>query len=115
MSVSSSSPAPQVRNFPNGGGAAAVLAAGIGSFCVAVFAILADRSAAIKSLMNFYAPTGPLSGVTAYAIVVWLAAWFILHRRWSWRMVDMARVRTAALILLILAVLLTFPPIADLF
>jgi len=30
-------------------------------------------------------------------------------------MVDMARVRTAALILLILAVLLTFPPIADLF
>jgi hypothetical protein len=47
--------------------------------------------------------------------VAWLAAWFILHRRWSWRTVDMARIRTAALILLILSVLLTFPPIADLF
>jgi hypothetical protein len=115
MSAQNASPAPHARNFPNGGGAAAVLAAGIGSFCVAVFAILADQSAAIKSLMNFYKPTGPLSGVTTCAIVVWLAAWFILHRRWSWRMVDMARVRMAALILLILALLLTFPPIADLF
>ena len=115
MSAQNTSPAPQVRNFPYGGGAAAVLAAGIGSLCVAVFAILADRSAAMKSLMNFYKPTGPLSGVTACAIVAWLAAWFILHRRWSWRTVDMARIRTAALILLILSVLLTFPPIADLF
>jgi hypothetical protein len=115
MSAQNTSPAPHVRNFPNGGGAAAVLAAGIGSFCVAVFAILADQSAAIKSLMNFYKLTGPLSGVTTCAIVVWLAAWFILHRRWSWRMVDMARAGTAALILLILALLLTFPPIADLF
>jgi hypothetical protein len=115
MRVSSSSPAPQARNFPNGGGAAAVLAAGIGSFCVAVFAILTDQSAAMKTLMKFYTPTGPLSGVTTCAIVVWLAAWFILYRRWSWRMVDMARVRTVALILLILGLLLTFPPIADLF
>jgi hypothetical protein len=115
MSASSSSPAPQVRNFPNGGGAAAVLAAGIGSLCVAVFAILADQFAAMKSWMNLYKPTGPLSGVTTCAIVAWLGTWFILHRRWSWRMVDMARIRTAALILLILSVLLTFPPIADLF
>ena len=68
-----------VADFPNGGGAAAVLAAGIGSFMVAVFAILADKSAAIKSVMIFYKPTGPLSGVTTCAIVVWLIAWFILH------------------------------------
>ncbi len=115
MSAPGTSSTPHVRNFPNGGGAAAVLAAGIGSFFVAVFAILADQSAAIKSLMNFYKPTGPLSGVTTCAIVVWLAVWFTLHRRWSWQMVDMARVRTAAIILLILGVLLTFPPIADLF
>ena len=112
---SNSSDALQARDFPNGAGAAAVLAAGIGSFLVAVFAILADQSAAIKSLMNFYKPTGPLSGVTTCAIVVWLAAWFILHRRWSWRNVDMARVARLRSFCSFSGLLLTFPPIADCF
>ncbi len=115
MSAVNASTTANPRDFPNGGGAAAVLAAGIGSFLVAVFALLADKSATIKSLMIFYKPTGPLSGVTTCAIIVWLVAWLILHRRWQNRMVAMGRVRAAALILLILGVLLTFPPIADLF
>jgi hypothetical protein len=100
---------------PNGAGAAAILAAGIGVFLVAVFAILADRSAAIKSLMIFWKPTGPLSGVTTCAIVLWIAAWAILHARWRNRSVALTRVNAAALVLLILGLLLTFPPIADLF
>ncbi len=100
---------------PNGPGAAAVLAAGIGSLSLAVFAILADKVAAIKTLMNFYKPTGPLSGVTTCAIIFWLAAWALLHWRWSRRNVQMGRVTVAALILLFLSLLLTFPPIADLF
>jgi hypothetical protein len=100
---------------PNGAGAAAILAAGIGAFLVAVFAILADQSAAIKSLMLFSKPTGPLSGVTTCAIVLWLAAWAILHARWRQRSVDLKRVNAAAFALLILGLLLTFPPIADLF
>jgi hypothetical protein len=106
---------PKARSFPNGGGAAALLAAGIGSFLVAVFAILADKSAAIKGLMIFYKPTGPLSGVTTCAIAAWLLVWLVLHLSWRARMVDMGRVRTVALVLLILGVLLTFPPIADVF
>ena len=64
---------------PNGAGAAAILAAGVGAFLVAVFAILADQSAAIKSLMIFWKPTGPLSGVTTCAIVLWIASWAILQ------------------------------------
>jgi hypothetical protein len=100
---------------PNGAGAAAILAAAIGAFLVAVFAILADQSAAIKSLMLFSKPTGPLSGVTTCAIVLWLAAWAILHARWRQRSVDLKRVNAAAFALLILGLLLTFPPIADLF
>jgi hypothetical protein len=99
---------------PNGPGAAAVLAAGIGSLAVAVFAIVADKVAAIKSLMNFYKPTGPLSGVTTCAILIWLAVWLILHRRWRSRQIS-SRSNTVALILLFLGLLLTFPPIADLF
>ena len=114
MSAQIAGSAPQAKMNPNGAGAAAVLAAGIGSLAVAVFAIVADKVAPIKSLMNFYKPTGPLSGVTTCAIMVWLAAWALLHWRWSWRDVEVGRVTIAAFILLFLSLLLTFPPIADL-
>jgi hypothetical protein len=115
MSAANGKTTADVADFSNGGGAAAVLAAGIGSFLIAVFALVADKSAAIKSLMIFYKPTGPLSGVTTSAIVVWLVAWLILHALWRNRMVAMGRVRAASIALLILAVLLTFPPVADIF
>jgi hypothetical protein len=100
---------------PNGAGAAAILAAGTGAFLVSVFAILADQSAAVKRLMIFSKATGPLSGVTTCAIVLWLAAWAILHARWRDRTVALTRVNALAFALLILGLLLTFPPIADLF
>ncbi|MGA3034675.1 MAG: hypothetical protein ABSD70_15430 [Terracidiphilus sp.] len=115
MMATSPSKTTNVQDFPNGAGAAAVLAAGVGSFLVALFALIADKSTAIKSAMIFYKPTGPLSGVTTCAIAAWLLVWLVLDRRWSGRTVAMGRVRAAALALLILAVLLTFPPIADLF
>ena len=103
------------RPMMNGAGAAAVLAAGIGAFLLSVLAIAADQSAIVKNLMNLYRPTGPLSGVTTCAIAAWLAAWFVLHRRWHWRNVVVARVCAASMVLLFLGLLLTFPPIADLF
>jgi hypothetical protein len=112
--MSAQSGSARVQDFPNGGGAAALLAAGIGSFMVAFFAILADKVSAVKSAMIFYKPTGPLSGVTTCAIVVWLVAWALLHRRWHRRMVALGPVTKAALVLLGLSLLLTFPPIADL-
>ncbi len=99
----------------NGAGAAAVLAAGIGSFLLAVFAIIGDQSAAAKNFFIFSKPTGPLSGVTASAIVIWIAVWIVLHLRWRARSVKLARANAIAITLLLLAVLLTFPPIADLF
>ena len=101
--------------IPNGPGAAAILSAGVGAFLVGLFAILADQSAAIKSFMIFWRPTGPLSGVTASAIFVWLAVWAILHARWRNRDVALARINAAALLLLGLSLLMTFPPLADLF
>ncbi|HEY1650036.1 MAG TPA: hypothetical protein VGF96_18780 [Terracidiphilus sp.] len=100
--------------LPNGPGAAAILAAGMGSFAVGLFAVVADKSAAIKSLMIFSKPTGPLSGVTTSAIVVWLITWAVLHARWRGKTVALRPVKIAALLLLALGLLLTFPPFADL-
>jgi hypothetical protein len=99
----------------NGSGAAAILAAGIGSLMVALLAIAADKWAGLKNMMVFYKPTGPLSGVTTCAIAVWILMWVILEMRWRRRTVAVTRVTTAALVLLGLSLLLTFPPIADLF
>lgn len=99
----------------NGAGAAAVLAAGIGSFLLAVFAIIGDKSAAAKSFFIFSKPTGPLSGVTTSAIVLWIAIWIVLHLRWRSRSVRLASINAISIALLVLALLLTFPPIADLF
>jgi hypothetical protein len=100
---------------PNGSGAAALLAAGFGSFVLAVLAIAADHVASIKSLMIFYKPTGPLSGVTTSAIVIWLVVWALLEGLWRKKTVALGRIGAAALVLLALALLLTFPPLADLF
>lgn len=65
--------------------------------------------------MVFYKPTGPLSGVTTVAILIWLFTWGILDWRWRNRTVAMGRTTAIALILLGLSLLLAFPPFADLF
>jgi hypothetical protein len=99
----------------NGAGAAAILAAGIGAFLLAVFAIVGDKWMAARSFFIFSKPTGPLSGVTTCAILAWIVVWVVLHARWRKRTVALARTNTIAFGLLVLSLLLTFPPIADLF
>jgi hypothetical protein len=101
--------------IPNGSGAAAILAAGIGSFALGVFTVAGDTIPAIKRLFIFYKPTGPLSGVTTTAILIWLLSWLLLEWRWKNRTVPMGRVNIIAFTLLGLCLLLTFPPITELF
>ncbi len=103
------------KALSNGSGAAALLAAGIGAFVLAALAVTADHVAAVKSLMIFYRPTGPLSGVTTSAIIVWLVVWAVLDARWKQRTVALGSIVTVALVLLAVSLLLTFPPVGDLF
>ncbi|MDG4896574.1 MULTISPECIES: hypothetical protein [unclassified Mesorhizobium] len=102
------------ETIPNGPGAAAILAAGIGCAAIGILALAGDASKAINGLLNFYKPSGALSGVTTVAIIIWLAAWFILARRWGNKTVAMSRVNIGAFALLLVGVLLTFPPFMDL-
>ena len=103
------------RTLPNGFGAAAILAAGIGSFALAVLACAGDKLAAVKNSLIFYKPTGPLSGVTTGAILIWLVSWVILEWRWRNRTVAVGRISAVALSLLGLSLLQTLPPVVDLF
>jgi hypothetical protein len=100
--------------FPNGPAAAAILAAGVGCAMLGILAFTADASAAIGRMLNFYNPTGTLSGVTTTAILVWLGVWLALHKSWHARSVSAVWVNTAAFLLLGVGLLLTCPPIMDL-
>jgi membrane associated rhomboid family serine protease len=114
MSVPTNTVSEDSAAIPNGSGAAAILAAGIGSFAVALLAIASDKYALVKNLFVFYKPTGALSGEATVAIFFWLAAWAILDWRWRKRTVSLPRINVIALVLLGLSLLLTFPPIGDL-
>jgi hypothetical protein len=106
---------PNTPVLANGAGAAAILSAGIGCFALAVLALAADKLADFKSILNFYRPTGPLSGVTTTAILIWILTWAALEWRWGRKTVALGRVTAVSLVLLGIGFLLTFPPIADLF
>jgi hypothetical protein len=105
---------PANETLPNGSGAGAVLAAGIGCFVLGLLSFAGDKSPAIKSALVFYKPTGALSGVTAVAIVVWLLSWALLEWRWRRLDVKLSSVCLWAFSLLALSFLLTFPPFVDL-
>jgi hypothetical protein len=99
----------------NGPGAAALLAGAVGCFVLAVLAVLGDKISSIKLGLIFWKPTGPLSGVTTLAVLVWLCTWGALEWRWHNRDVAIKMVTGMSLALLALSLLLVFPPVVDLF
>jgi hypothetical protein len=103
-----------VETIPNGLGAAAIVSAGIGCAIVGILALAGDASKSIKTALTFYKPTGGLSGVTTVAILGWLISWVILARVWRTRNVNMMTVNVVAFSLLLVGLLLTFPPFMDL-
>ena len=115
MSLVRTSADPPGSQLTNGSGAAAILSAGVGCFVLAVLALAGDKSALVKSLLNIYKPTGTLSGVTTVAILSWLCLWGFLEWRWRKKTVAVASICASALVLLGAGLLLTFPPIVDLF
>jgi multisubunit Na+/H+ antiporter MnhG subunit len=100
--------------LPGGNGAAlaAFLAAAIGAFALGFIVLLG--AAGIYSAPSLYGPAGGVSGRTTLAIVAWIIAWAILHNRWKNRQVDVGPVRTAIVLLLIISLVATFPPVWEL-
>lgn len=101
-------------DIPNGAGGAAILAAGIGCGAIGVLAFWGDASASMGKALNFYNPSGTLSGVTTIGILVWLVSWFVLNRMWRDKTVAMVKINVASFALLAVGFLLTFPPFMDL-
>jgi hypothetical protein len=96
---------------PNGDAVAAFVAAGIGCLMLGVLTTAAEASQGLKDALNLYAPVGPLSGKTIGAVVVWLIAWGLLHRMWSGGNQPLKKWLNVTWVLLLLGLLLTFPPV----
>lgn len=96
-------------DIANGEALASFLAAGIGAFAMGLFASLNEAGVFIAPTL--YGPAGGLSGRTTFAVVAWLMAWGLLHRRWKGRQIGLRRVCAATLALTGVGLLGTFPPV----
>jgi len=105
----------QAKTKPNGPVAAAFLAAGVGSFAMGLLTTGAAASAGVANALRWSAAVGPLAGKSALAVIIWLAAWAVLGRRWRGRELPFTAIYRWTLLLVALGLLLTFPPFFDLF
>ncbi|MBI2859679.1 MAG: hypothetical protein HYX90_11440 [Chloroflexi bacterium] len=103
------------ERIPNGEAAAAIIAAGVGSLALGVFTVLAEAFPSFKNNIKFYDPSGPLSGKTTLAVVVWLIAWALLYLRWRKKDLEFGKVFWASIALIGLGVVGTFPKFFELF
>ena len=99
----------ETGDLPNGAALAAFLASGIGAFAVGLFVILNETG--LFTSPTLYGPAGGVSGRTTFAAAGWLIAWAILHRKWAGRTIDGRRPWIMTLVLIVLGVIATFPPV----
>ena len=100
---------------PSGPAAAAILAAAVGVFVIGLATTLAEVSADLKNALNWWNPAGPLTGKTGVGVIVWLIAWAVLGARYRGKTADMRRITLWSWILILLGLVLTFPPVFELF
>jgi hypothetical protein len=93
----------------NGAAMAAVLGAGIGSSAMGVFVLL--NEAGLFAAPALYGPAGGVTGRTTFATIAWLIAWGVLHARWRSREVASGSVFTWTVVLVVFAIVATFPPV----
>jgi hypothetical protein len=90
---------------------AAILGAGLGATCLGLLITAAETIKPLKTALIFDSGVGSLSGKTTVAVVLWLAAWAVLHLLWRHRDVDGRRVTVAAAALTVVGLLGSFPPV----
>ena len=103
------------KELPSGPAAAALLSGGIGSLVIGLLTTGAVISEGLKGFLNWYSPTGALSGKTGVGIIAWLVSWLVLGTLWKDENPAIGRILTITLILIALGLLLTFPPVFEAF
>jgi hypothetical protein len=114
--------APQTK--PNGPVAAVFLAAGIASLTLGIMVVIVEAFPAAAGTTSFFdfaklygigSGVGALSGKVIISVLAFAVSWVVLHLLWRGKEVNFGRVFGAALVLVALGFLLTFPPVFDVF
>lgn len=105
----------QTKSITSGPAAAAMISAAIGTFTIGLMTTGAEISEGLKNALKLYPPAGPLSGKIAVGLVVWLISWLLLNTIWKDKQYNLGRAFNIALVLIVVGLLLTFPPIFELF
>jgi hypothetical protein len=109
----------QQQSIPNGGAWAAVLAAGIGCAAFAAAVDLVERYKPVSDWLktHVYGAAGDLPGKSTIGVLIWVAAWGLLHLLLNRRNVGKGwRVTISVLVVLLLLASLAavFPPVMEL-
>jgi hypothetical protein len=97
----------------NGPAAAAMLAAGIGAALLGSVVTCAEAILPLRQALTFSKAVGPLSGKTTVTMVAWLGVWAVLHWRWRERHLPFRRMAVAIVVLVLVGLLGTFPPVYE--
>lgn len=96
---------------PNGGIAAALLAAGVACAAFGVLVVMAEASERVGEALTITDAAGPLSGKGLAATAIWLLAWPALHLALHRRELPWAPTRRIVAVLVAVGLLGTFPPV----
>jgi hypothetical protein len=108
-------PPDDLRAHPNGPAWAAILAAAAGCWVMGLLTDLSQAFKGVSNALNLFNPVGDLSGKSIGATLAWLFVWAALHACWKNRNIERGGTVAAVAILLVLAALgMTFPPLFDL-
>jgi uncharacterized membrane protein YdcZ (DUF606 family) len=105
----------RIPDKPNGPVAAALLGGGVGSAVFGLITLFSELSEGFATALNWYNPVGPLSGKSILGTAIFFIAWAVLHSIWKDKEVNFNSISTAALVLLAVGLLGTFPLFWQLF
>ena len=99
----------------DGAAAAALLAAVIGIFVLAVMIVLAEANEDFSNWLKWDNEVGPLSGKSSLGLIAWAAAWPVLHLLLYRRDRVLLAASAISLVLFVAAMVLMFPPVFERF
>jgi hypothetical protein len=90
---------------------ASMIASGVGSLVLGIAVVLAEINPDFKTFATWNSGVGPLSGKTGLSVIAFLVSWVALHYGFQRRAVSLTTSFMITVGLVVLGLLLTFPPI----
>ena len=95
--------------------AAGLIAAGIGAAVLGLFVTWAEASTGMKDFLQWNDRVGPLSGKTVLAAIAYFGSFVVLGLWWRRKTFALRSILVATVILVVLGLIFTFPPIFQAF